>query len=138
VARTADFIDSNVLLYLLSANDAKADRAEALLQRRPIVSVQVLNEVTNVCRRKLRMEWPQIDQFLELARSFCKVVPLTVEVHDRARELAQRYSLSFYDACVVAAALIAGCRPLHTEDMQHGLVLDESMALNNPFAADAN
>jgi len=135
VTRTADFVDSNVLLYLLSKDDAKADRAEALLQRKPVISVQVLNEVTNVCRRKLGMDWQEIERFLELARSFCKIVPLTVEVHDRARDLAQRHSLSFYDACIVAAALIANCQTLHTEDMQHGLVVENSLTLRNPFAA---
>ena len=132
---TADAIDSNVVLYLLSGDGAKADRAEALLQRKPVISVQVLNEVTNVCRRKLGMDWQEIDGFLELVRSFCKVVPLTLDVHDCARALAQRHCLSFYDACIVAAALVAKCRALYTEDMQHGLVVEESLVLRNPFIA---
>lgn len=130
------FVDSNVVLYLLSGDATKADRAEALLQLRPTISVQVLNEVTNVCARKLGMAWREIGQFLELVRSLCSpnVVPLTVEVHDMARRIAERYGMSFYDACIVAAASIEGCRSLYTEDMHHGLIVEDSLTLRNPFA----
>ncbi|MDA8446507.1 PIN domain-containing protein [Paracidovorax valerianellae] len=127
------FLDSNVVLYLLSENAAKADDAEKLLQRRPIISVQVLNEVTHVCVRKLRMGWGEVGQFLALVREFCKVVPLTVDVHDRARQLAKRHQLSFYDACIIAAAAIEGCQTLYTEDMHHGLIIEESLSIRNPF-----
>lgn len=128
------FVDSNVVLYLLSGDAAKADRAEALLRRRPTISVQVLNEVTNVCVRKLGMAWREVDQFLELVRQFCVVAPLTIEMHDLARRVAERYGLAFYDACIVAAASIEGCHALYTEDMHHGLIIEDSLTLRNPFA----
>lgn len=129
------FLDSNVVLYLLSGDAVKADQAEALLKTHPVISVQVLNEVTHVCVRKLRMGWDEIAQFLELVRSFCKVVPLTAEIHDRARWVAERHQLSFYDACIVAAAIDAGCQTLYSEDMNHGQILEESLTLRNPFAS---
>ncbi|WP_218117384.1 PIN domain-containing protein [Photorhabdus luminescens] len=66
------------------------------------------------------MSWEEIAEFLDIVRSFCKVVPLTVEVHDRARLIAERYRLSFYDACIVVAVVIAGCQTLYSEDMHHG------------------
>ncbi|CAM8820071.1 PIN domain-containing protein [Burkholderia pseudomallei] len=132
--KTKVFVDSNVVLYLLSGDAAKADRAEALLRRRPTISVQVLNEVTNVCVRKLGMAWREVEQFLELVRQFCVVVPLTVEIHDLARRIAERYGLAFYDACIVAAASIEGCDALYTEDMHHGLIIEDSLTLRNPFA----
>ena len=49
------FFDTNVLLYLLSADTAKADRAEAALSGGGVVSVQVLNEFASVTSRKLNM-----------------------------------------------------------------------------------
>lgn len=58
------FIDSNVILYLLSGNPAKADRAEALLDEGGAISVQVLNEIVSVCLRKLKMPWGEIDAML--------------------------------------------------------------------------
>lgn len=129
------FLDSNVMLYLLSEDSAKADATEGLLKAGPVISVQVLNEVTHVCVRKLKMAWDEVAQFLDLIRSFCKVVPLTVEVHDRARHIAQRYQLSFYDACIVSAAIGAGCITLYSEDMNHGQTFEESLSLRNPFAS---
>ncbi len=127
------FLDSNVVLYLLSGDSAKADKVENLLVGGPVISVQVLNEVTHVCRRKLRMNWDEITQFLELIRKFCKVVPLTEAVHDSARLIAERHKLSFYDACIVAAAAETGCQVLYSEDMNHGQRLEDGLSLQNPF-----
>lgn len=127
------FLDSNVVLYLLSADSTKADKAESLLVAGPVISVQVLNEVTHVCRRKLQMNWNEITQFLELVRKFCKVVPLTEAIHDRARMIAELHKLSFYDACIVAAAATTGCQTLYSEDMNHGQRLEDGLSVKNPF-----
>lgn len=126
------FLDSNVILYLLSADHAKADRAETLLQLRPIISVQVLNEVTSVCLRKLRMPWDEIHPLMDTIRAFCQVVPVTVETHAQAMQVAQRHRLSFYDAHIVAAAIQAGATTLYSEDMHDGLVVDD-LSVRNPF-----
>lgn len=128
------FLDSNVVLYLLSADSAKADQAEALLHTGPVISVQVLNEVTHVCVRKLGMDWGRVGAFLDLVRSFCSVVPLTEEVHDLAWQMADRHRLSFYDACIVAAATASGCSTLYSEDMNHGQAIG-SLTIRNPFRA---
>jgi predicted nucleic acid-binding protein len=128
------FIDSNVILYLLSADTGKANQAEAVINENCVISVQVLNEVTNIARKKLGLSWPQIAGFLELVRSICRVEPLTIETHDRARIVAQRYKLSFYDAVIIASALIAGCDRLHTEDMHNKRVIDGTLTIHDPFA----
>ena len=129
------FIDSNIVLYLLSADEAKADRAEALLAVGGVVSVQVLNEVTNVARRKLGMDWAETDELLAGLRSACSVEPLTTHTYDTGRRLAERYSLSVYDAMIASAALLAGCDKLFSEDMQHGLLLEKQLKICNPFIA---
>ncbi|MGA8281305.1 MAG: PIN domain-containing protein, partial [Desulfobacterales bacterium] len=118
------FIDTNIVLYLLSADTDKADRAEATLRAGGLINVQVLNEVANVMRRKLAMSWIEINEVLALIRSLCPAEPLTVETHDRGRLIAERYGLSVYDAMIVAAALLGGCKTLYSEDMQDGLVID--------------
>ncbi|OVZ66439.1 MULTISPECIES: PIN domain-containing protein [unclassified Pigmentiphaga] len=133
-AKTKVFIDSNIVLYLLSEDTAKADRSEALLRLRPTISVQVLNEVTNVCIRKLGMTWSEVGQLLDVVKSLCNLVPLTIETHDLARRVAERHGLAFYDACIVATASMEGCRTLYTEDMHHGLIIEDSLTLRNPFA----
>lgn len=130
-----DFFDTNVLLYLLSADAAKANRAEELLASGGTISVQVLNEFVSVASRKLRMPWAEIREVLAQVRAVCVVEPMTVETHERALKLAERYGLSIYDALIVAAALLAGCNTLQSEDMQNGQLIDRKLKIRNPFAA---
>lgn len=127
------FVDTNVLLYLLSADAGKAARAEAVLAERIVISVQVLNEFANVARRKLGLAWPAQRLVLSDLRHFADVHPLTLATHERAMGLAERHQFSVYDALIVAAALEAGCQTLWTEDLQHGQVVDERLTLRNPF-----
>ena len=126
------FIDSNVVLYLLSGDASKADKAQALLAAGAVISVQVLNEVTSVCLRKLKMPWHEIDALLMAVKAACEVQPLTVATHDKAVELAKRFKLSFYDANIVASALISGASTLLSEDMHDGLQMD-ALVLKHPF-----
>ena len=128
------FVDTNVLLYLLSDNAAKADRAEALLRERIVISVQVLNEFSNVARRKLRLEWSAVSQALLDIRRFADVRALTVETHERGIALAKRYQLSVYDAMIAAAALDAGCETLASEDFSAGQRFERRLTVRNPFA----
>jgi predicted nucleic acid-binding protein len=128
-----DFFDSNVLLYVASPRDFRADRAEKIISGGGTVSVQVLNEVTYVARRKFAMDWAEIEQFLGGMRAFVAVRDLTLATHAEAIRLAQTFRLAWYDALIVAAALLAGCDRLLTEDMHHGLVIDGSLRIENPF-----
>lgn len=127
------FVDTNVLIYLLKDDAGKADRVEDLLRTGGIISVQVLNEIANVSLRKCRMGWTETNNFLELVRSVCPVEPLTVETHDLARRIAERYQLAVYDAVIVSAALLAGCDTLYTEDMQNGQLVEKQLRICNPF-----
>ncbi|MDH4414851.1 MAG: PIN domain-containing protein [Rhizobium sp.] len=127
------FVDTNVLLYLASGDDQKADRAEAVLGQGGTISVQVLNEIANVLRRKIQMSWPDTHVFIDMIRALLTVEPVTQETHETGLRLAERYGLSIYDAMIVAAALLAGCDTLISEDMQDGLVIDDRLRIVNPF-----
>jgi predicted nucleic acid-binding protein len=127
------FFDTNVPLYLLSGDVAKATRAEALLAAGGTVSVQVLNEFTAVARRKHRAPWATVHAALVVLRGVSKVEPLTLAVHDRAIALAERFGMPIYDATIAASALLAGCSVLYSEDFQHGQVIDH-LTIVNPFA----
>ncbi|MGC8490608.1 MAG: PIN domain-containing protein [Syntrophobacteraceae bacterium] len=129
------FIDTNVLLYLLSLDNDKADRAENILRAGGLISVQVLNEMASVARRKLAMTWQETDEVLTLIRSMCRVVSLTVETHARGIAVAKRYGLNLYDAMIVAAALLGNCKTLYSEDMCDGLVIESRLLIRNPFIA---
>lgn len=132
MSEPADFLDTNVLVYLLSTDGAKADRAEMLLREGPVISVQVLNEFVAVARRKAKLAWPDIRDSLGVVRALCAVRPLTIETHDRALDIAERFGLAIYDSLIVAAAAEAGCKRLWSEDMQHGQTIG-GVTIANPF-----
>ncbi len=128
------FIDTNVLVYLLGDDPHKADQAESVVRGGSIVSVQVLNEMTNIMHRKLAMSWSEIDEVIGIVQSLCKIEPLKLDTHNLGRFIARRYGFSVYDSMIVASALIAGCETLYTEDMQHNQVLERQLRICNPFA----
>ena len=129
----ASFFDTNVLVYIASADSAKADRAEAAIAAGGVISVQVLNELANVARRKMQMSWTETHALLTMLRGLLTVHPLTLETHEIGLELAERYGFSTYDAMIAASALHAGCDTLWSEDMQHDMVVDEGLRIVNPF-----
>ena len=130
---SAEFADTNVILYLLD-DGPKADRAEKILRQGPRISVQVLNEALVNCRRKAGMSWEESGAFLAGVQSLCPVEGLTLQTHEVGRALAERYGFSIYDAMIAAAALIAGCTTLWSEDMQDGLLVEGQLRIVNPFA----
>lgn len=127
------FFDTNVVLYLFSTDAIKADRAEALLAEGGVVSVQVLNELASVARRKLAMTWSDVGDILTQVRAVCRVEALTVETHTRGIALAERHNLSVYDAMILASALNAGCSVVYTEDLQNGQEIEGELTIRNPF-----
>jgi predicted nucleic acid-binding protein len=127
------FFDTNVLLYLASGDPAKADRAERLVADGGTISVQVLNEIANVARRKMRMSWKETNGFLAMVRGLLPVVPVTVETHEVGIALAERYGLSTYDAMIAASAMLSGCDVLWSEDLQHDMAVDDRLRIVNPF-----
>jgi predicted nucleic acid-binding protein len=130
----ADFFDTNILIYAVMGGDPRSVIANDALAQGGTISVQVLNEFTNVARRKYRRSWPEIIGALADIRALCSPpLPLTAATHERAVALAAAHSLAFYDALIIASALGAGCNTLLSEDMQHGQVIDGRMIIRNPF-----
>lgn len=131
--RALEFLDTNVLLYLFSADAVKANRAEVLLAAGAVVSVQVLNEFASVASRKLKMSWPEIQSVSSDLRRLCKVTSLSPQTHERGLTIAARYGFSLYDAMIVASALEAECNTLWSEDFQDGWSLERDITIRNPF-----
>jgi predicted nucleic acid-binding protein len=129
----ASFFDTNVLLYVASGEHAKADRAESLIGAGGTISVQVLNEIAHVARRKMRLSWAETHGLLALIRDLLPVEPITVETHETGLAIAERYGLSTFDAMIAASALLADCKTLWSEDMQDGMVVNGRLRVANPF-----
>ncbi len=132
------FVDSNIWLYAFIAGDdeGKSAIANALLQGREIdiiVSTQVINEVcVNLLKRSVFTE----DQLHRLIESFYEkyaVMELSRSVLLLASQFRQQYSLSYWDSLIIACAYSVGAEILYTEDMQHGLVIQEHLRIVNPL-----
>lgn len=133
---TRAFLDSNVVVYAFS-DDPRNSVAEELLGRGCEVSVQVLNEFAHVARRKLGFSWAEICDAVEAITTLSRTVhPLDLVTHQDAVRLAERHKFGFYDALIVASALRADCTVLHSEDLQHGLVVEGQLRIENPFRAE--
>lgn len=126
------FIDTNVILYLASADPTKADVSEKALASGGVVSVQVLNECVSVARRKLTLSWQETREVIEAVRANCEVVPLSVRAQAEAMRLSEVTQLNIYDASIVAAALEAECDSVLSEDMQHGQEFG-TLTIINPY-----
>lgn len=127
------FFDTNVLIYLTSDDAAKADRAETIVREGGVISVQVLNEVANVARRKMNLSWQETRGFLSSLRELLTVHPVTVGTHELGLALAERHRLGIYDALIAASALLAECDRLWSEDMQDGMAIERRLRIVNPF-----
>ena len=127
------FLDTNVLLYLLSADPAKADVAEELLSKGGIISVQVLSEFTSVCSRKLKMSYGEIREILTTIKMVLDVRDLTQTTHETALDIIERYGYSFYDSMILSAAINAGCSIVYTEDLRSGQHIQDRLLIVNPF-----
>lgn len=131
--RTDIFFDTNILVYSASETP-KTMISERLLRGGGVVSVQVLNEFTAVARRKLGFTFAEVRQVIEAVHATSRIVPMTLETHTCGLDIAERYALNVYDGLILAAAALAGCRTVYTEDMQDGLVVG-AVTVKNPYIA---
>jgi len=131
------FVDSNVVLYTIGKDARKAEIARRLIAGQPAISVQVVNECVSVCLRKLSFTREQAYAFARTLMDRTDVLALEEATIDQAAKLAIRYQLSHWDALIVAAAMLAGCDSLYSEDLQHGQVFDDRLPVFNPFLAEA-
>ena len=133
------FVDTNVLVYARDARDATKQMQAAawlnLLWREQIgrTSMQVLEEYYVTLTRKLDPRvspaeaWDDVSAFLTWHPQ-----PIDEGVLRRGQEIEQRYSLSWWDSLIVAAAQLQGCPLLLSEDLQDGRAYG-GVTVRSPF-----
>lgn len=133
------FVDTNVLVYADDpADPVKREKAKNLLrqvarEKSGRLSLQVLQEYFAVAIRKLGMDAAAARQGVELYAQLDVVRLEPVDLFG-AIDLHRLYGLSIWDALILRAALISGCRRLYTEDLQGGFRI-ENLEVVNPFSA---
>ena len=124
------FLDTNILGYLLDSGK-KEKISRRLASAQPHISVQVLNEFVAVCR-KTGKDRETAYALADAIANASTVHDITLATYRLAQALATRYQLSHWDGLIVAAATLAQCDTLYSEDLQHGQVIGTVKVLN-PF-----
>ncbi|MCI0682199.1 MAG: PIN domain-containing protein [Gemmataceae bacterium] len=134
-------IDTNIWLYSHDVRDpAKQTAAQNLIaSTHPLALPWQVGCEFIAGSRKLAPDgfdeakaWLALDAMQAMATSI--LLP-TTQLWADARDLQQRYSISFWDALLIAACIRNGVRALYTEDIGAPRSID-SLALVNPFLAN--
>lgn len=132
------FIDSNILIYAFAREgdlSHKKQMAVDLLSQRPILSTQIINECSNVFRRKFNWTYPEIRETFEFVLKISTVVNVSVATIQQAWLIGEKYGYSYFDSLVLASALESHCDVLYSEDMQDGQLIESCLKIVNPFKA---
>ncbi len=130
------FIDTNIWLYAFIEGDDPQKTAVArdlIRDCQPVVSVQVINEVCVNLIKKAVFDEEKIRQLIDAFYEKYEVNELNQPTLVVASQLRQRYALSFWDSLVIASALQSHIETLYSEDIQHGMVIEKSLRVVNPF-----
>ena len=131
------FLDTNILLYAISGNDAEKNERKVarhfIAQENWGTSVQVLQEFYVNATGKLRETLPEMEtmRFIQdLMRR--PIVSMSPTLFLRAVVLKNRYRISYWDSAIIAAAEALNCRTLLTQDLNSGQDYDGIRAVD-PF-----
>jgi predicted nucleic acid-binding protein len=128
-------LDTNVLIYNHAIDgDAKQLIADSLLDNVPVISTQVISEYLNVMKRISKMSKSGLLKMCAEWLENCQVQPVSLSTIKLARRLVERYDFQLFDSTIVASALEAECDILYSEDLHHGLVVEDKLTILNPFA----
>jgi predicted nucleic acid-binding protein len=123
---TVRFLDTNVLLYVISnepAEQEKAKRANGILADRDLaLSVQVLQEFYVQATRASRPDPVSHQHAVRLIESFRRfpVQDITDGILMSALTTRQRFQVSYWDAAIIEAARAMGCTEIMSEDLGDG------------------
>jgi predicted nucleic acid-binding protein len=130
------FIDSNIWLYALiqSQDQTKHEIANQLTRLHNIfLSTQVINEVCVNLIKKSKLNQQEIKDIIAGFYQSYTVIEFNENILLKAADLRNHYQLSFWDSLIVSSALFVQAGILFSEDMQHGLVIENMLEIVNPF-----
>lgn len=130
------FLDSNIIIYLYSAQETnKTIIVESLINNfsRRIVSTQVLNEFINVMYKKRSINIESLTLGIKEILGVFALVHITTDTIYLALHIANKCKYTYFDSLIIASALENGCDILFTEDMHHNHIIEDKLAIINPF-----
>ena len=135
------FVDSNIWIYAVTQSGSippnpRHEAAKVLIRTiQPYISVQVINEVSYNLVKKFKFTESDIQTLVKSFYRTYTVCPMMDEVLLlEASSIRQRYNISFWDSMLVSTAIQSQCSIFYTEDMRHGLIVNDVLTIVNPFA----
>jgi predicted nucleic acid-binding protein len=132
------FADTNILVYAVAAGGPdvrQAGRAKSLLQAQEVcLSTQVLGEFYQAVtsrRRAVPLAHEEALAWVQFWKRY-EVHDITVPHVDLALEICGRFRIGYYDALIVAAARLAECAVIYSEDLNPGQDYG-GVVVENPF-----
>jgi predicted nucleic acid-binding protein len=138
--RGSVFLDTNILVYAIEAGGpepAKTAEARALVRRSDVcLSTQVLGEFYRAVTSRRRAVPLTHEEALAWVQFWKRhdVRAITVPHVDLALEIAARFQTGYFDALILAAARLAGCATVYSEDLAAGQDYD-GIRVENPLPA---
>ncbi len=131
-------VDTNILIYAHDPRESKKQTtAVSLIELLPDVVLlwQVACEYISASRKLEPFGYSQAEAWQDIRelRWVWNAALPSWAVADRAQHLLERYSLSYWDAMIVAACLEAGVAKLYSED-SFGSDHIDGLEIVNPFA----
>lgn len=128
------FLDSNVIIYAVASSCPKKQVAlDLLCQDNAIISTQVINECSNILRKKFKFNYPRIAETLKHYLDMVQTVNFDFRTIENAWVCGEKYGFSYYDSLIISTALENNCTLLYSEDMQHKQIIEEQLTIINPF-----
>lgn len=127
------FLDTNILIYATDKDKHKKGIALKLIKKNPVISTQVINELSNVMSKKLKMNVQDIIKVIDFLNKKCEIKTISISTIKSALTIVDRYNYSYYDSLIIASAMESNCNILYTEDMHAGQKIDNLLEIINPF-----
>jgi len=129
------FCDSNILLYAFSTQDLRKKEiaSKIILDNRCIISIQVINEVSNIMLKKLNFKDEQIKKFIASSYKRYNIINFNKNIFIEACNIRTLYKFSYYDSLIISSALESNSKILYSEDMQNNQKIYNNLTIINPF-----
>jgi predicted nucleic acid-binding protein len=130
------FLDSNILIYCYSNSELDKQKiARSIFENTNdiYISIQVINEVTNILFKKLKLATTDIINTILQISNLVTTFNFDINTQLEAIKIKEKYKLQYYDALIIATALENDCTVLYSEDMQNGLIINDTLTIVNPF-----
>lgn len=127
------FLDTNIIIYALGNNVEKKEISIKLIEQKPVISTQVINELANICIKKLRLDLINVGKIITNISESCSVSLINNVTIQNALKLAKSYHFSYFDSLILASALESECKIIYSEDLQHNQLINKRLRIINPF-----